>query len=122
MHQSIVELSLNVKNGIIFSDRREEKIIQFFAFKVDSTIDWCILFYTLLTGNLRLLYFNGLLTVRAVRSSTQFSDISAHGTLAVDVALALISLAFPFSIVPLRTPLLSVYSMEFLNFPLAVVA
>ena len=74
------------------------------------------------TGNLRLLYFNGFLTVRAVRSSAQFSDIGAHGTSAVDVALALILLAFPFPIVPLRTPLLSVRSMEFLNFPLAVVA
>ena len=73
------------------------------------------------TGNLRLLYFNGLLTVRAVRSSIQFSDISAHGTVAVDVALALVLLAFPFLIVPLRTPLLSVCSMEFLNSPLAVV-
>ena len=74
------------------------------------------------TGNLRLLYFNSLLTVRAVRSSTQFRDIGAHGTSAVDVALALILLAFPFSIVPLRTPLLSVRNTEFLNFLLAVVA
>ena len=73
------------------------------------------------TGNLRL-YFNGFLTVRAVKSNTQFSDISVHDTLAVDVALALVLLAFPFPIVPLRTPLLSVCSMEFLNFPLAVVA
>ena len=46
--QSVVELSLNAKNCIIFSDRREEKIIQFFVFKVDSTIGWRVLFSILL--------------------------------------------------------------------------
>ena len=37
------------------------------------------------TGNLRLLYFNGLLTVRAVRSSTQFSDISSRCGAGADI-------------------------------------
>ena len=59
------------------------------------------------TGNLILLHFNGLLTVRAVRSSTQFSDISALGTLAVDVSMVLILLTFPLPIVLLRIPLLT---------------
>ena len=31
---SVVESILNLKNGIIFSDRREEKIILFFEFKI----------------------------------------------------------------------------------------
>ena len=51
MHQSIVESGLNLKNRIMFEERSDENIIRFFEFKADSTIGWCILFYTLLASH-----------------------------------------------------------------------